>query len=159
MTPARTLVAGIGNVFLGDDGFGVEVVRRLAARRSRPDVAVIDFGIRGIDLTYALLEHERVILVDAVPRGRPPGTLYVIEPDLAALAATAAPAGHGMAPAHALSMARAMGAALRYVRVVGCEPARVPRGEDLAVGLSPPVAAAIDGAVALVEELLEVGDA
>lgn len=161
MTAPRTLVAGVGNVFLGDDGFGVEVVRRLAERPAREDVSVVDFGIRGFDLTYALLEYERVILVDAAPRGGTPGTLYVIEPDLAGLgdAGACAALGHGLVPARALAMAQAMGARLRYVRVVGCEPARVHDGDEIAVGLSPPVAGAVDGAVALVEDLLERPDA
>jgi hydrogenase maturation protease len=162
VTTARTLVAGIGNVFLGDDGFGVEVARRLAERPAKPDVHVCDFGIRGVDLTYALLDgFERVILVDAAPRGGAPGTLYVIEPDLALLG-RGEPVGleaHRLDPARALAMARSMGAALRYVRVVGCEPARIPDGDDVDVGLSREVAAAVDEAVALIEELLEVPDA
>ena len=83
MSRPRVLVAGVGNIFLGDDAFGVEVVQRLA-RRPLPDgVRVVDFGIRGFDLTYALLDgYEAVILVDAAPRGGRPGTLYVIEPEL-----------------------------------------------------------------------------
>src|SRR6516225_7125141 len=83
MEQPRILVAGIGNIFLGDDAFGVEVARRLAARPQPDGVRVADFGIRGIDLTYALLDgYETVILVDATPRGGQPGTLYVIEPDV-----------------------------------------------------------------------------
>lgn len=160
MKDGRTLVAGIGNVFLGDDGFGVEVVRRLAEQPAGDGVCVRDFGIRGLDLAYALLEFERVILVDAAPRGGTPGTLYVIEPDLAALGdADAAPFGHALVPTRALAMARAMGGRLRFVRVVGCEPAHLPDPDDLAVGLSPPVAGAVDGAVALVRQLLEAPDA
>ncbi len=78
----RILVAGIGNVFLGDDAFGVEVVRRLAAARLPPEAEVVDFGINGLDLTYALLDgYAAAILVDAIPRGQAPGTLYVIEPE------------------------------------------------------------------------------
>src|SRR5438552_6197047 len=81
MTPARLLIAGIGNVFLGDDAFGVEVAQRLARREQPEGVRVVDFGIRGLDLTYALLDgYETVILVDAAPRGGRPGTLYVLEP-------------------------------------------------------------------------------
>src|ERR1700734_1751902 len=82
MTPPRILIAGIGNIFLGDDAFGSEVARRLAARPMPDGVKVVDFGIRGFDLTYALLDgSDATILVDATPRGGPPGTLYVIEPD------------------------------------------------------------------------------
>jgi hydrogenase maturation protease len=156
--PARALVAGIGNVFLGDDGFGVEVARRLAERPAREHVRVADFGIRGMDLTYALLEnYDRVILVDAAPRGRAPGTLYVLEPDLAELGATGATGldAHGLVPTQALSMAKAMGGRLEFVRIVGCEPLHLPAGDDIRVGLSPCVSAAVDGALALVEELLE----
>src|SRR6202030_732892 len=79
----RILIAGIGNIFLGDDAFGVEVVRRLAARKLPDAIRVVDFGIRGFDLAYALMEgYEITILVDATPRGGQPGTLYTIEPDL-----------------------------------------------------------------------------
>jgi hydrogenase maturation protease len=157
----RTLVAGIGNIFLGDDGFGVEVVRRLAERPARPDACIVDFGIRGIDLSHALMDFERAILVDATPRGRAPGTLYVLEPALSELddGGAFAGGGHGVVPTVALSMARALGGRLRYLRVVGCEPARVPDDGDIDVGLSEPVAAAVDGAVALVEELLEAAHA
>lgn len=157
MTPPGTLVAGIGNVFMGDDGFGVEVVRRFAERPTREGVAVVDFGIRGLDLTYALLDHERAVLVDAVPRGGTPGSLYVIEPDLAALRLPACDGfGHGIVPERALSMALSMGARLSFVRIVGCEPAALPDGDEVAVGLSDAVAGAIEGAMALIEELLEM---
>src|SRR5579884_4296763 len=79
----RILIACIGNIFLGDDGFGVEVARRLMHRQYPEGVQVRDFGIRGIDLAYAMLEdYDSLVLVDAVPRGSPPGTLYLIEPDL-----------------------------------------------------------------------------
>jgi hydrogenase maturation protease len=156
--PPRTLVAGIGNVFLGDDGFGVEVARRLAERPAREHVRVADFGIRGIDLTYALLEdYDRVILVDAVPRGRAPGTLYVLEPDLDELPASGTTSldAHGLVPTQALAAAKAMGGRLSFVRIVGCEPLRLPAGDDVQVGLSPCVSAAVEGAMSLVEELLE----
>src|SRR5580658_7995516 len=99
MTDARILVACIGNIFLGDDGFGVEVARQMAARPLPPGVAVKDFGIRGFDLTYALLDpRELTILVDACPRGDAPGTVYLVEPDLHAApdSAPAALDAHGM---------------------------------------------------------------
>src|ERR1700736_5676334 len=82
MTQPRILIACVGNIFLGDDAFGVEVARRLAYHPLPPGVRVIDFGIRGLDLTYALLDGcEGPILVDAAPRGEAPGTLSVIQPD------------------------------------------------------------------------------
>ncbi len=82
MTPPRILIAGIGNIFLGDDAFGSEVARRLAAQPIPDGVRVVDFGIRGFDLAYALIDgYDATILVDATPRGGSPGTLYLIEPD------------------------------------------------------------------------------
>ena len=78
----RVLVAGIGNIFLGDDAFGSEVARRLVGEHWPEDVRVVDFGIRGLDLTFALIDgYETVILVDAVPRGGEPGTVYTLEAD------------------------------------------------------------------------------
>jgi hydrogenase maturation protease len=80
------LVAGIGNIFLGDDGFGSEAARRIAGRISSPDIRVVDFGIRGLDFAYALMDgYETTIMIDAVQRGREPGTIYVIAPDLEAV--------------------------------------------------------------------------
>jgi len=77
----RILIAGVGNIFLGDDAFGVEVVQQMAGRTFPPGVRIVDFGIRGLDLTYALLEdYDAAIIVDALPRGQAPGTLYVVEP-------------------------------------------------------------------------------
>src|SRR5947209_17090655 len=124
MKHPRILVACVGNIFLGDDAFGVEVARRLA-RRQPPEVRVVDFGIRGFDLTYALLEdYEAVVLVDAVPRGGPPGTLYVLEPDTAEPAdAPATVETHDMDPMKVLRLVRAMGGRVRRLVVVGCEPA------------------------------------
>src|SRR5437868_14687112 len=79
----RILIACIGNIFLGDDGFGVEVAQRLSSREYPEGVQVVDFGIRGMELAYTLLDdYDTLILVDAVPRGSPAGTLYLIEPDL-----------------------------------------------------------------------------
>jgi hydrogenase maturation protease len=86
------LVAGVGNIFLGDDAFGVEVVQRLSQRPQPAGVRLTDFGIRSFDLAYALMDgYDATLLIDALPRGQPPGTLYVLEPDLRALA-EAAPA-------------------------------------------------------------------
>ena len=156
---ARILVAGVGNIFLGDDGFGVETVRRLSRRAAlRNGVRVIDFGIRGVDLAYTLLdgEDEVTILVDASPRGGPPGTLYVIEP---ALDGEPAPEGHsvinphGMDPMNVLRMVKSMGGQLKRILVVGCEPLTLGSGDGV-MGLSQPVAAAVEQAVSLIESLV-----
>jgi hydrogenase maturation protease len=152
------LVAGIGNIFLGDDAFGVEVAQRLA-RGCLPDgVRVVDFGIRGFDLAHALLEERdaSVVLVDATPRGGEPGTLYVIEPSLEETV-TASIEPHAMDPLKVLHLAWSMGARPRKVLVVGCEPRPLDPDELEAglMGLSEPVAAAIDPAVELVKTLVE----
>ena len=149
------LVAGIGNVFLGDDGFGVEVAARLARRTLPPGIAVVDFGIRGMDLAYALQDYDVAILVDAVPRGERPGTLFVIEPDLGE--GDAAPEAHGMDPVKVLALARELGGLPERVLVVGCEPqTRMSADdEDLLMELSEPVRAALDEAVRLVESLVD----
>jgi hydrogenase maturation protease len=150
----RVLVAGIGNVFFGDDGFGVAVAGRLAAASLPPGVDVVDFGIRGMDLAYALRDYDVAILVDAVPRGGAPGTLYVIEPDLEH--ADVGPDAHAMDPVKVLALARGLGDPLPRVLVVGCEPATVPgEDEDLSAELSEAVRAALDGAVRTVESLLD----
>jgi len=150
------LVAGIGNVFLGDDGFGVAVCDRLARSALPRGVHVEDFGIRGMDLAYALADYEAVVLVDATPRGGAPGTLYVIEPELDTAPAVG-PNAHGMDPASVLSLARTLGGELPRVLIVGCEPAVRMTGaeEEVVVELSEPLRAAIDGAVRLVESVIE----
>jgi hydrogenase maturation protease len=155
MSASRILVAGIGNIFLGDDAFGVEVAQRLARRALPAGVRVIDFGIRGLDLTYALLDgYHGAILVDAVPRGGPPGTLYVIEPEIDDAAGEVTVEGHGMDPAKVLRAARALGSATRPVLLVGCDPHPPADEDDMQMGLSEPVAAAVDQAVGLVESLI-----
>src|SRR5437763_190206 len=117
----KVLVAGIGNVFLGDDGFGVALADRLAQRRLPAGVEVRDFGIRGMELAYAIHDgYETVLLLDATPRGKLPGTVYVIEPELedGEMAIDA----HGMDPVKVMALARAMGGELPRTLVVGCEP-------------------------------------
>lgn len=160
MSSARKacLVAGIGNVFLGDDGFGVAVAQQLARRSRLPGADVVDFGIRGLDFAYALQDgYAMVIVVDAMPRGGLPGTIYLL--DAAAGAAEArALDGHSLPPQAALALA-ALGSGPAEVVVVGCEPGTVPDGAEIAVGLSAPVAAAVDRAVALVESLVLAGRA
>ncbi len=152
------LVAGIGNIFLGDDAFGVEVARRMAGLELPASVRVADFGIRGFDLAYALQDgYETTILVDACPHGEAPGTLYVIEPDLKALdgpdAAPATVEAHAMNPMNVLRMAKAMNIEVKNVLLVGCEPETLG-GEEGQMGLSGPVEAAVDEAVKLVESLV-----
>jgi hydrogenase maturation protease len=155
---ATVLVAGIGNIFLGDDAFGVEVVRRLSSRTLPDSVRVVDFGIRGFDLAYALLDgYDVTILVDATPRGGVPGTLYTLEPDLRALHTLEAPElmieTHGMHPMRVLGLVKAMGGQLQRIVVVGCEPASLGPEEGL-MGLSQPVHAAVDVGVGLIESLV-----
>jgi hydrogenase maturation protease len=158
MTP-RILVACIGNIFLGDDGFGTEVARRLAERSLPAEVTLKDFGIRGLDLTWALLDPwEFIILVDACPRGGDPGTVYVVEPDLAALsAADGQPAtfeAHSMNPMNVLRMVQSMGGAKGRILIVGCEPADMGSDEEGRLGLSDPVQNAVEGAIARIESLI-----
>jgi hydrogenase maturation protease len=159
MEHPRILVAGIGNIFLGDDAFGVEVARRLASRPQPDGVRVVDFGIRGIDLTYALLDgYETVILVDATPRRGPPGTLYVIEPDPGGPAESGAAdlmiETHNLDPVKVLRLAAALGSRVQRVLLVGCEPAPLDGAEEMQMGLSEPVKAAMEEAVLLVESLV-----
>jgi hydrogenase maturation protease len=153
------LVAGIGNIFLGDDAFGVEVVRRMAGLKLPEEVRVADFGIRGFDLAYALQDgYETTILVDACPRGEAPGTLYVIEPDLKVLDDPEAPQAvieaHAMNPMTVLRMAKAMNIECKNILLVGCEPCTLG-GEEGAMGLSAAVEAAVDRAVKLIESVVD----
>jgi hydrogenase maturation protease len=156
----RILVAGIGNVFLGDDGFGVEVVKRVAGRELPEGVEVVDFGIRGMDLAYALQEeYELVVFVDATPRGQEPGTVYLIEPEIEEDGEVSLDT-HGMDPVKVIKLSRALGARPTRTLVVGCEPQVVVSGEDyddLLMELSEPVRAAVGEAVRLVESLVEEG--
>ena len=172
----RTLVACLGNIFLGDDGFGVEVAKRFAGQELPEGVRVTDYGIRGMHLAYDLAEgFDTTILVDAMQRGDEPGTVYVIEPQPAQRpvggdAPGAGPAGgeaadgsplaamslfdaHGMQPEVVLDMAGTLGAEAGRVLVVGCEPMSMEEG----IGLSPPVAAAVDEAVRVVTRLVTGG--
>jgi hydrogenase maturation protease len=154
----RILIAGIGNIFLGDDAFGVEVVRRLSSRELPANVRVTDFGIRGYDLAYALLDgYDTTILVDACPRGEAAGTLYVIEPDLNDVGDAEgqhdAVEAHSMNPLNVLRLAHSMGGPLKRVLLVGCEPGTLGP-EEGQMGLSEPIEAAVDEAVKLVESLV-----
>ena len=151
------LIVGIGNVFLGDDGFGVEVVRRLGDLPLPAGVRVADFGTRGLHLAFELLDRaaDTTILVDATPRGGEPGTVYLIEPDLGRLADLAG-TGAGMADAHAMTpdavfaLLRTLGGTPGRVLIVGCEPLRC----EEEMGLSPPVEQAVGEAVRMVLEVV-----
>jgi hydrogenase maturation protease len=153
----NVLVAGIGNIFLGDDGFGVEVVRRMAPLAFPEGVKVKDFGIRGFDLAYALMDgYDLAILVDATPQGGPPGTLYTIEVDIDELGSSD-PGGtidtHAMNPVRVLHLVKALGGEPGPILVVGCEPG-VLEDENGTIGLSAPVEAAVDEAVSMVRSLI-----
>ena len=146
----RVLVAGVGNIFLGDDGFGPEVVRRLADRPLPPDVRVVDYGIRGMHLAYDLLDGvDLLVLVDAAPRGGRPGEVVLLEVGAGHLGGGDFDA-HGMEPTAMLASLGCLGGTLPRTYVVGCEPADTSEG----IGLSPPVGAAVDGAVETVAGLL-----
>ncbi len=158
MEQTRILVAGIGNIFLGDDGFGCAVLNRLQ-RRSWPDnVRLVDFGIRGFDLAYALLDgYDVTIFVDATPRGGTPGTVYTIEPALEEIDNLDANASmvetHGMNPMKVLELVKSMGGHFKKILVVGCEPETFGP-EEGAMGLSPIVEASVNEAVRVVETLV-----
>lgn len=154
----RILVAGIGNIFLGDDAFGVEVAQRLAQHPFAEDVRIVDFGIRGFDLAYAIMDgYDATILVDAAQRGGPPGALYVIEPDLDESDDPGAVEieTHGMHPLKVLHLVKSLGGRPKRLMVVGCEPATFGPEHEGQMGLSEPVQAAVDEAVRLVESLVE----
>jgi hydrogenase maturation protease len=151
------LVACIGNIFQGDDAFGCEVAKILAGRFDRDAVRVVDFGIRGLDLTYALLDSpELTILVDVVSRGGAPGTLYTIEPDLEKLGDSGRQMtdAHSMDPLNVLRAVKAMGGTLGRILLVGCEPGDLGEAEGL-MGLTPAVSAAVRRAAIVVESLIE----
>jgi hydrogenase maturation protease len=162
---SRVMVAGVGNIFLGDDGFGVEVARRLASAGLPDWVRVADYGISGMHLAYDLAEgYAATILIDAAPRGGPPGTLTVLEveqehrPELAAagggpLQGSRMFDAHGMQPDVVFGVLEMLGAEAGRILVVGCEPASLDHG----IGLSEPVEAAVDEAVSLVKTLVADG--
>jgi hydrogenase maturation protease len=150
----RMLIAGIGNIFLGDDGFGVEVVTRLSAEGVPGWVRVADFGIRGMHLAYELLDeaYETTILVDTTAQGGPPGTVYLVEPDLEPSGSDKGIAdAHTMTPDAVFATLRALGGSPGRVLIVGCEPADTSEQ----IGLSGPVGQAVPEAVALVRRLIE----
>ncbi len=151
----RILVAGIGNVFSGDDAFGVEVVKKLSQTGLPSEVSVVEFGIRGMDLVYALGDgYDAAILVDAAPLGAEPGTVELIEAaddtfDRGSIE------GHGMHPSEAIALARQIGSVPSRLLVVACQPAAMPSSDEISEALSEPVAAAVDRAAALVIDLID----
>jgi hydrogenase maturation protease len=151
---ARILVAGIGNIFLGDDGFGPEVMRHVVVRaQDAPNDAVhlVDYGIRGMHLAYDLLEEWRaLVLVDALPDRGAPGTLHVFEADHETLSSTAGLEAHSMDPAAVFATLTALGGTAPPTIVVGCQVENVDEG----MGLSKPVAAAVPAAVAAINDVL-----
>jgi hydrogenase maturation protease len=147
----HTLVAGIGNVFLSDDAFGVEVAHRLAGRSLPAGVRAEDYGIRGIHLAYELLEgYDTLLLIDAVPIGQPPGTLAVIEPEVDADGGYPEVDAHTMSPDVVLATLARLGGSVGRTVIVGCQPADLREG----MGLSPAVAAVVDDAADLCLEVL-----
>jgi hydrogenase maturation protease len=152
------LIAGIGNIFLGDDAFGSEVARRLELQSWPDGVRVVDFGIRGLDFAYALLDgYDLVVIVDAAPRGTPPGTLSVVEPDLSVLdSSEQSPTlldAHTLDPLKILGLARVMGARWARLLLVACEPADLG-GEEGRLGMSDPVRIAVDEAARMIVRLV-----
>jgi len=159
MTPT-VLVAGVGNIFLGDDSFGVEVARSLSKRSLPEGVTVKDFGIRGFDLAYVLLDPwDAVIIVDALPRGEVPGTLYTMEPNLAEMGNPTSPDmamnPHGMDPVRVLHLAASMGTIGARILIAGCEPQDFGDELEGRMGLSAAVQNAVEPASDMVEELVE----
>ena len=156
MSRPGILIAGIGNIFLGDDAFGCEVVKELQQRSWPENVRVEDFGIRGFDLAYAVLDgYDVTIFVDATSRGETPGTLYTIEPEVNDLEAMGAGVleTHSINPLSVLQMVKTMGGSFRKILLVGCEPATFG-GEEGVMGLSNEVQAAVPAAAKLVESLM-----
>jgi hydrogenase maturation protease len=146
----RVMVAGIGNIFLSDDGFGSEVARRLGATPMPAGVQVVDYGIRGMHLAYDLLDgYDALVVVDTLPGDGSPGDLSVMQVGPDDLGEGELDA-HGMAPVAVLASLSSLGGSLPPTYVVGCQPADVGEG----IGLTPPVAAAVEPAALLVHEVL-----
>jgi hydrogenase maturation protease len=161
------LVAGVGNIFLGDDAWGVEVVRRLSQGQLPENVHVEDFGIRGVHLAYEILNgYDKVILVDAAPRQEAPGTVYVMEIDPRATAATSNDLGetgagvmdaHRMDPASVVALVGSLGGDVGRLLLVGCEPESVEEGAELSAAVLGAVDKAIETILELIEEDADVG--
>jgi hydrogenase maturation protease len=152
----RILVAGIGNIFFGDDAFGVEVVSELAKAPLPEGVTAVDFGIRSYDLAYAMMDgYAATILVDITSRGEPPGTLYLIELDQEKIGQSEAgvPDGHSLDPVAVLRLVQSLGGQIATLYLVACEPA-ILETEDGHIGLSEPVQAAVSEAIQMIRRLI-----
>jgi hydrogenase maturation protease len=153
MIPGRwALVAGIGNVFLGDDGFGVEVARQLLGVSLPEGVEVADFGIRALHLAYDLLDPllELLVVVDAASHGAAPGTVYVFEPEAEEEALQSDADAHSMDLPRVFDTVRALGGRVPRTLIVGCEPEEI--GESM--GLSKPAMSAVGPAIDVIREII-----
>jgi hydrogenase maturation protease len=153
----RILIAGIGNIFFGDDAFGVEVIRELTKSPLPQGINAVDFGIRSYDLAYAIMDgYAATILVDITARGEPPGTVYLIEldPEKIGDSEGMVPDGHSLDPVAVLRMTQSLGGQIEKLYLVACEPA-VLETEDGRIGLSEPVQAAVPEAVRTIHRLVD----
>ena len=151
----RVLVAGIGNIFFGDDAFGCEVAAELLKRSWPADVNVVDFGIRAYDLAYAIMDgYDATILIDAIPRGEKPGTVYLLQldPNKVDTCGDEIADGHALTPVRVLQLIRALGGRAENLYLVGCEPARLD-GEGV-IGLSEDVRGAVPVATKMIEKII-----
>jgi hydrogenase maturation protease len=154
---SRTLVAGIGNIFMGDDAFGYEVVRQLSADPLPEGVVAVDFGIRSYDLAFAIMDgYDRVILVDIAARGEPPGTVFLIQPDTAGAEGVPQPVsvGHGMDPVSVLRLVETLGGTTARLLLVGCEPYSFSN-DDTDITLSEPVRSAVPRALDMIRSIIQ----
>lgn len=152
----KILITGIGNIFLGDDGFGCEVIRRLKLETLPEGVAAVDFGVRGYDLAFALTDdYDAVILVDATSRGEPAGTVYLMEldPSQSGELEQSAADAHGLNPVSVIQMARSFGGVKGKLYLTACEP-EILESADGRMGLSETVQRAVPRALETIAALL-----
>jgi hydrogenase maturation protease len=152
----RVMIAGVGNMFMQDDGFGGAVIKKMQHKNFPEGVEIKDFGTGGLKLAYDLMRgYDGLILLDASPRGEKPGTLYVIEPNQDDINPDLQQGGpidpHGADPATVLRFVKSIGSWPGKVIIVACEPEAVG---DFEIGLSAPVMAAIDKAIEMVEDIV-----
>lgn len=147
----KLLIAGVGNIFCSDDGFGSAVAQRLAGTEFPAGVELVDFGIRGVHLAYQLLDgYDVLLLIDAAPHGQEPGAVSLLEVDQIQPVEGAVVDAHGMEPAAILGLLESLGGRVGRVLVVGCEPGSIVEG----IGLTDPVAAAVSTAVGMVRRVV-----